>query len=98
MIEETYYTIVEAATILKIHPQTLRRWIRQGKLPVNQIGNQRRLRQTDLEHISRSAVPLEPTDASSFEQIALAGLSDLWENAEDAIYDNWRTLYNVADQ
>jgi excisionase family DNA binding protein len=93
MLDETYYTIEEAATILKLHPQTLRRWIRQGKLPARRFGKQFRLRPEDFEHVAQPKVAQE--ESSNFDQLALAAMADLWDNEEDAIYDDWRTLYNV---
>lgn len=33
-----FYTLDEAAELLRVHSQTIRRWIRTGKLPTSQIG------------------------------------------------------------
>ena len=92
----TYYTIAEAAELLKLHPQTLRRWIREGKLPARRFGRQFRL---TLEDIERVAQPLTDSEgASPFDRLSLAAMAELWDNEEDAIYDNWRELYGVRDQ
>ena len=96
MATETYYTLEEAAQLLKLHPQTLRRWIRQGKLPARRFGRQFRLRPDDLEHAAQPALSEEPEEHRRFEQLALAGLTQLWDNEEDAIYDDWQKLYGVA--
>jgi hypothetical protein len=37
----------------------------------------------------------EETD--HFDRMALASLSGLWDNEEDAIYDNWKELYGVEE-
>jgi len=54
MSTATYYTLEEAAKLLKLHSQTLRRWIHQGKPPAKHFGKQFRLR---LEDIERDAQP-----------------------------------------
>ena len=97
MMTETYYTLEEAAGMLKLHPQTLRRWIRQGKLPAKRYGKQFRLRREDFEQVARSNAPQASEETDHFDQLALASMAELWDNEEDAIYDNWRTLYNVTE-
>ena len=82
--------------MLKLHPQTLRRWIRDGKLPAKRFGKQFRLRREDLERAAQPGIPKDAEEASHFDQMALAAMTDLWDNEEDAIYDDWRTLYGVA--
>lgn len=91
----TYYTIAEAAEMLKLHPQTLRRWIRRGRLPARRFGRQFRLRPEDIERAARS--PANSEEVSPFDRLALAAMAELWDNEEDAIYDNWRKLYGVED-
>ncbi len=97
MSTETYYTLEEAAKMLKLHPQTLRRWIRQGKLPARRFGKQFRLRLEDIERAAQPTVPETVEELSSFDQVALASLAELWDNEEDAIYDNWKELYGVKE-
>ncbi len=36
---ENYVDVSEAAKILKVHPETVRRLIREGKLPATKFGN-----------------------------------------------------------
>jgi excisionase family DNA binding protein len=93
---DTYYTLEEAARILKLHPQTLRRWIRQGKLPARRFGKQFRLRPEDLEHAAQPALSAEAEELAHFDRLALSGLVELWDNEEDAIYDDWQKLYGIA--
>lgn len=90
----TYYTIAEAVEMLKVHPQTLRRWIREGRLPARRFGRQFRLRLEDIERAARS--PENSAEVSPFDRLALATMAELWDNEEDAIYDNWRDLYGTA--
>jgi len=97
MSVDTYYTLEEAARILRLHPQTLRRWIRQGKLPARRFGKQFRLRPEDLERAAQPAFSDESEEPNRFDRLALAGLAELWDNQEDAIYDDWKQLYGVAE-
>jgi excisionase family DNA binding protein len=94
MPSETYYTLKEAAELLKLHPQTLRRWIRQGKLSAKCFGKQLRIRCEDLEQITRPARQ-ETQGSRGFDHLALSSLADLWDNEADAVYDNWKELYGV---
>ena len=85
-----YYTLEEAAKLLKLHPQTLRRWIHQGRLRTKRFGKQYRLRLEEIERVAQSS-------AENFDRLALASLATLWDNEEDAIYDDWKELYGVEE-
>jgi excisionase family DNA binding protein len=48
-LDEEYVTVAEAATLLRVNPSTIRRWIRQGDLPAYRIGQRRvALKRADL--------------------------------------------------
>jgi excisionase family DNA binding protein len=48
-IDEDYVTVAEAATLLRVAPSTVRRWIREGDVPAYRIGRRRvTLRRVDL--------------------------------------------------
>jgi excisionase family DNA binding protein len=57
MIKETpmdtsannFYTVEEVASLLKVHPNTVRGWIRQGKLGAIKINTLTRIKEADLE-------------------------------------------------
>lgn len=49
----------------------------------------------DSEEVTQNGMAQADTDLSHFEPMALASLTELWDNEEDAIYDNWKTLYEV---
>ncbi len=36
--DNRYYTVKEAAQILRVHPRTVRRWLKEGKLKGKKIG------------------------------------------------------------
>ena len=40
-LDEDYITVAEAATLLRVAPSTVRRWIRQGDVPAYRIGQRR---------------------------------------------------------
>jgi excisionase family DNA binding protein len=48
-LEDDYLTVDEAASLLRVAPSTVRRWIRQGEVPAFRLGKRRvALRRTDL--------------------------------------------------
>lgn len=50
-LTDSYYTIQEVADILKVHHQTVRKMIREGRLPAEQMGTVWRIRKDDLEKV-----------------------------------------------
>jgi excisionase family DNA binding protein len=48
---ENYLTPEEAAEILKLHPETVRRMLNDGRLPGAKLGGSWRIRQSDLDAI-----------------------------------------------
>lgn len=44
-----FYTVEEVASLLKVHPNTVRGWIRQGKLNAIKVNTLTRIREADLE-------------------------------------------------
>ncbi len=54
-LDETYLTVAEAATLLRVAQSTIRRWIRQGDVPAYRIGPRRvALKRTDLDALITS--------------------------------------------
>jgi len=47
------YTVEEAAQILSIHPDTLRIWLRTGKIKGVKIGRGWRISETELEALTK---------------------------------------------
>ena len=54
---ETLLTATEAARLLKIHPKTLQRMARQGRVPAKRIGDLWRFRASELDHWLQFDVP-----------------------------------------
>jgi excisionase family DNA binding protein len=58
-VDEEFVTVAEAATLLRVAPSTVRRWIREGDVPAHRIGRRRvALRRADL---ARLITPARPT-------------------------------------
>ena len=51
-MDEEFLTVAEAATLLRVAPSTVRRWIRKGDVPAHRIGRRRvALRRADLARL-----------------------------------------------
>lgn len=48
-MKDNIFTVDEVAALLDLHPKTVRRYIREGKLKANKIGGQWRVMRDDLE-------------------------------------------------
>lgn len=48
VVTEKFYTVDEIAALIKIHPKTLQRYIREGKLKANKVGKSWRVSGHDL--------------------------------------------------
>jgi excisionase family DNA binding protein len=49
-----YYTVQEVAKLLKVHEQTIFRWIREGKLQSDKIGRNQRITQKQLDNFIKN--------------------------------------------
>ncbi len=49
--DDELLTVEEIANQLKLHPQTIRTWIRTGRLPAKKYGRVYRLRRTDVDTV-----------------------------------------------
>ncbi len=57
-LDEEYVTVTEAATLLRVAPSTVRRWIREGDVPAYRIGRRRvALKRDDLSNLITPAGP-----------------------------------------
>jgi len=50
-------TVPQAARRARRNPETVRRWIREGKLRSRKIGTQHIIEETDLERLTRGSEP-----------------------------------------
>lgn len=54
---EEFYTVNQAAIALKVHPITIRRYIKEGKLKAVRAGGNIRIALPDLKAFTQSFVP-----------------------------------------
>ena len=54
---EEFYTVSQAAIVLKVHPLTIRRYIKEGKLKAFRAGGNIRIALLDLKAFTQSFVP-----------------------------------------
>jgi excisionase family DNA binding protein len=65
-VDEEFLTVAEAATLLRVAPSTIRRWIREGDVPAHRIGRRRvALRRADLARLITPARPTAETKGNS---------------------------------
>lgn len=62
MVEERWYTVADIVEALKVHEQTVRRWLRDGELRGYNLGGKSgyRIRARDLEAFLESRVEAPP--------------------------------------
>jgi excisionase family DNA binding protein len=53
LTEETYLTVEETARILRLHPETVKILLRDGKIPGRKVGRKWRVSQIDLDTYMR---------------------------------------------
>ncbi len=58
---EEFYTINQAAVSLKVHPLTVRRYIKEGKLKAFRVGGNIRVSVNDLRAFLQSFIPQHKT-------------------------------------
>jgi excisionase family DNA binding protein len=81
-----YYTVEEAASLLKVSAYTIRSLITQGRLSAVRVGRQWRLLGWDLLTFGRES----ESGTLAFSHLAVDAFHRIWDNPEDAVYDNWR--------
>lgn len=58
---EEFYTINQAAVALKVHPLTIRRYIRERKLKAYRVGGNVRIAVNDLRNFTQNFIPRHKT-------------------------------------
>lgn len=80
-MEEKYYTVEQVSELIKMHPKTIQRYIREGKLRAAKIGKGWRIAGHDLSQFAESIEPEAPIEgaritASSVVDILVRGRDD----------------------
>lgn len=56
------FSVTQVAYILKVHPLTVRRYIKEEKLKAVKVGGNIRIREIDLADFNKDFVPTKPVD------------------------------------
>ena len=65
---ENLFNINQAAFILKVHPLTLRRYIKEGKLKAVKVGGNIRIKESELQAFNTDFSPKKTTNKSTFKK------------------------------
>ena len=65
---DEFYTVNQAAITLKVHPLTVRRYIKEGKLKAFRAGGNIRIALNDLRNFTQNFVPHTKAQKTSLEQ------------------------------
>jgi excisionase family DNA binding protein len=63
---DNFFNVNQAAFILKVHPLTIRRYIKEGRLKAVKAGGNIRIREKDLQEFNKDFTPKEPEPRSPF--------------------------------
>lgn len=85
---EKYYTVDEIADLLKIHPKTVQRYIREGKLKASKVGKSWRVSGHDLSTFAEGdsalfAAKPESEAASAQKKIKVSAVIDIPVSSTD---------------
>lgn len=72
---EKYYTVEQISQMLGMHPKTVQRYIREGKLKAAKLGKSWRVTGHDLSLFTETARPSEPENAA--EEIKVSAVADI---------------------
>ncbi len=87
-----WLTVEDAAEYVRVTPSTIYRWTKAGKLPAYKFdGTPIRIKRSDLDALANPV----PRKIDAWSHLSAAAFNEDWDNPEDAIYDNWRTLYGI---
>lgn len=62
---ENLFNVNQAAFILKVHPLTVRRYIKEGKLKAVKTGGSVRIKESDLQAFNKEFTPYERAEPKS---------------------------------
>ena len=57
---DNLFSVNQAAFILKVHPLTIRRYIRDGRLTAIKVGGNVRIKETNLQEFNKDFTPKKP--------------------------------------
>ena len=81
-----YYTVEQISQMLSMHPKTIQRYIREGKLSATKIGNSWRVSGHDLSRFTEDnnhGSADHPARASKQERVKTSAVIDIQVNSKD---------------
>ncbi len=63
---ETLFNVKQAAFILKVHPLTIRRYVKEGRLKAIRVGGNVRIKEKDLQDFNKDFTPREAAPKNPF--------------------------------
>ncbi len=81
-----WLSVDEAAEYLRVSRRTIYKFTQDGRLPAYVLGPKRtrRFRRVDLDKVPTLLNPRRP---AGFNSLSDPDLAELWDNEEDAVYD-----------
>lgn len=76
-MDNTYYTVEKISSLLQIHPKTVQRYIRQGKLPATKIGKSWRVSGHDLSIFVGASDDSIVNSSRAISQITVSSVVDI---------------------
>lgn len=76
-MNEKYYTVIKAAQLLNMHPKTIRRYIKEGKLKANKIGKSWLIRGHDLSTFIEGVQPFKRAATAKPGRIKVSAVVDI---------------------
>lgn len=77
-MSEKYYTVEQVSELLTMHPKTIQRYIREGKLRANKIGKSWRVAGHDLSVFAESAGKRNPDpDVQPRDKVIVSSVIDI---------------------
>ncbi|MBI2300430.1 MAG: helix-turn-helix domain-containing protein [Armatimonadetes bacterium] len=83
-----YYTVDEAAHLLRVSRAAVLRLVRTGRLAGVSIGRRRRILGAALLRLTPAPEPSAVEESSFWREASRLSLSELWDNDADAVYDS----------
>lgn len=80
-----YYTTTEAAKLLKTTKRNVESLLKKGQLHGVKLGRDWRLLGAALLWLGSNG-----SDRAAFSALSATAFNRIWNNAEDAVYDDWR--------
>lgn len=85
------FTVQEAATVLRAHPNIIRKLLHQGRLGGFRLGRAWRITDSDLNAYMATQGRLSHTDRVQWQDLMQAqesALQAVWDNADDEVWND----------